>query len=145
MVDPVPYEIQSRPGNYDQYQLEFAAKSVVNFGLGIDRAFTKNFSLFTSYRTDNSITPDDVVANISMTVWDLNHVTGGASFEFMSIEFTAGLQYSWGQDNAHHFLNFDEEETGDVNGAYSGHEVRYRRLKALLGFNLPFATSPSGG
>ncbi len=145
VLDPVPYEVQSQPGDYDRYELEFAANNVLNYGLGIDHSFTDKFSLFTSYRVDDSITLDDIASNISMTVWDLNHVTGGASFQFLSMEFTAGLQYSWGSDSAHRFLSFDQDEDGDVNGNDSRHQVRYRRLKALLGFNLPFATTPSGG
>ena len=55
------------------------------------------------------------------------------------MEFTAGLQYSWGQDESNGFTSFNLDENGDVNGRFATQTVTYRRLKALLGFNLPFA------
>lgn len=143
ILDPESYETQSVPGQMEEYNLEYAAESVFNFGVGVDHAYTETFSLFSSYRADFSMTPKDLDNEISIAVWDLNHLTGGASFQFLSMEFTAGLQFSWGTGDSDRFASFNVEETGDINGTFADREVSYRRLKALLGFNLPFAT-PGG-
>ncbi len=139
VLNPESYEIQSRPGQFADYELDYAAKSLVNLGIGVDRAFTERFSLFTSYRTDFSTVPNDQDNILSFSVWDLNHVTGGASFQFMSIEFTAGLQYSWGSGDSHHFIDYGSDENGDVSGEAAKRGIVYKRLKALLGFNLPLS------
>ncbi len=77
---------------------------------------------------------------MSISVWDLSHVSGGASFEFLSLEFTAGLQFSWGDGLTDEFLSFGEDENGTVVADGANQVVTYRRLKALLGFNFPFNT-----
>jgi hypothetical protein len=56
----------------------------------------------------------------------------------MSMEFTSGLQYSFGNGENDRFLNFNIDEDGDVIGDFGTHEISYRRLKALIGFNLGF-------
>ncbi len=139
VLDPVTYEIQSQPGTYDRFDIEYAAKNVFNYGVGVNHDFTPRFSLFTSYRADYSTTPPDIDATLSISVWDLNHLTGGASFQFLSLEFTAGLQYSWGSGFSNRHLSFNENEDGSVVGDFEDREITYKRLKALLGFNLPFA------
>jgi len=73
--------------------------------------------------------------------WDLQHVSTGASFDFLQIEFTLGLQYSWGGGGSDRLATgllgnapVLAETLGDV-------EYDYQRLKILLGFNLPFGTA----
>ncbi|MHA1152728.1 MAG: hypothetical protein ACTSQ7_08710 [Alphaproteobacteria bacterium] len=139
VLDPEAYAIASQPDQTAQGFLEHAAQSVLNYGVGLDHAFNETFSLFTSYRADFSTAPADLGNRLSIAVWDLNHLTGGAAFQFLSMEFTAGLQYSWGQDESNGFTSFNLDEYGDVNGRVATRAVSYRRLKALLGFNLPFA------
>jgi hypothetical protein len=139
VLDTAPYAIQSAPGQQAEYTLEYAARNVVNYGFGVDHAFSDKFSLFTSYRADYSTTPDDLDNNLSLAVWNLNHATAGASFQFLSMEFTAGVQFSWGDGLSGQFLNYNADENGDIIARVGDAEVTYNRLKALLGFNLPFA------
>ncbi len=138
IINPNPYAAQSVPAEENVYDLAYAAERVINYGVGVDHAFSETFSLFTSYRADFSMTPDYLTNNISIATWDLNHLTGGASFQFLSMEFTAGLQYSWGAGNSNRFVSFDVEENGDINGSFPQQDITYKRLKALLGFSLPF-------
>ncbi len=139
VLSPEPYEIQSVPGEFDRYNLDYAAKNVLNFGLGLDRSFSEDFSVYASYRRDNTATPTELGGELSIGVWDLNHVSGGASFQLLSLEFTAGLQYSWGNDLTNNFVDFRNDETGEINGQLTNQPISFKRLKALLGFNLPFA------
>jgi len=139
IVAPIAYEIQSMPGEFDQYELEYAAQSVLNYGLGTDHAFSDDFSLFASYRKDYSTTPEELGNDVSISVWDLSHVSGGLSFRFLNMEFTTGLQYSWGDGMTDDFADFGQGENGSVDGRFANQRITYRRIKALFGFNLPFA------
>ncbi len=139
VMSPSAYEIQSLPGQFTQYELEYAAKNVLNYGLGADHAFGDKLSFYLSYRRDNSTTPDNLGNDISIANWDLNHVSSGISFHFLSMEFTTGLQYSWGDGLTDQFADFGDGENGQINGRLNNQRVTYDRLKALLGFNLPFA------
>ena len=144
VIEPAPYDVQSEPGLVAGYSMDYATRSLVNVGVGVDHAISPAFSLFTSYRTDRSALPQDVTSELSITTWDLNHVTAGASFQFLSMEFTTGLQYSWGDGPADRFIAVDATRVGDAAETFGRHDIAYRRLKALLGFNLPFAV-PGGG
>jgi len=139
VMSPSAYEIQSLPGQFTQYELEYAAKNVLNYGRGADHAFGDKLSFYLSYRRDNSTTPDNLGNDISIANWDLNHVSSGISFHFLSMEFTTGLQYSWGDGLTDQFADFGDGENGQINGRLNNQRVTYDRLKALLGFNLPFA------
>lgn len=144
VLDPAPYAIQSAPDQEARYELAYAARSVLNYGVGVDHAFSEAFSLFTSYRTDATTTPDNLGNTPNLAVWDLSHVTGGASFQFLSMEFTAGLQFSWGDGLADRFLDYNADENGNILAGQVDHKVTYKRLKALLGFNLPFVVPGDG-
>jgi hypothetical protein len=143
VLNSTSYEVQSDPGEFKEIQVEHGARNVVNYGLGVNHAFTESFSLFTSYRIDRATTPDYLESSMSISVWDSSHVSGGASFELLSLEFTAGLQYSWGDGLTDDFLAFGEDEHGTVIASSADQVVTYRRLKVLLGFNLPFNTPGS--
>jgi hypothetical protein len=139
VLDPAPYEIVSRPGQYDQYRLESGARQVFNYGAAADHRVSQDFSLFASYRTDQSTLPDNRDRVPGLAVWDLNHVTGGASFRFLSLEFTTGLQYSWGSGNSDLFAGFRYDEEGNIIDRLRDRQLNYDRLKILFGFNLPFS------
>ncbi|MEN8007780.1 MAG: hypothetical protein ABFS42_12240 [Candidatus Krumholzibacteriota bacterium] len=120
------------------YNLNFGAKSLINFGVAFDHAFSEKFSLYGAFRSDFSSLPDVDADDLQIANWDLWHLSSGASFTFLNIEFTAGLQYSFGSGDNERFLNFNQDENGDVLGDFGIHEITYRRLKALIGFNMPF-------
>jgi hypothetical protein len=136
-MDPDDYLSQSN-GTAQSYNLVYGAISLVNFGLAFDHEFTRTFALYGAVRSDFSSLPSDVTSDLQLASWDLWHISSGASFIFMSMEFTAGLQYSFGNGENDRFLNFNLDEDGDVIGDFGTHEISYRRLKALIGFNLGF-------
>jgi hypothetical protein len=140
VLDPAPYEVQTDPGVFESYDLSYAAESLVNYGVGVERIFSPSFSLFTSYRLDQTATPPDKKSRLAASSWDLHHVTGGASFQLLNMEFTTGLQFSWGESSELTRLDVDSglDDPGVLDGERS--TLEFRRLKALLGFNLPFST-----
>ena len=95
IIAPAPYNAQSAPNVSIDYQLTNTAQNVFNYGLGVERAFTKTFSLYGSYRTDQTSAPEGSSTALSITNWDLRHVSTGASFDFSklnspSVSNTAG-------------------------------------------------------
>lgn len=138
ILSPESYQPQSRPNVSVDYELTNAAHNVINYGLGIERAFTDRFSLYGSYRMDRTSSPKSSSTALSLTNWDLQHISTGASFNFLKIEFTIGLQYSWGGSVADRLVTGLLASNGDVIDNFDDLEYEYRRIKALLGFNLPF-------
>jgi hypothetical protein len=137
-LDPDDYISQS-DGTTRTYDLFYGAQSLVNFGVAFDHEFHHRFALYGAFRSDFSSLPPEAEDTMQLASWDLWHISSGASFTFMSMEFTAGLQYSFGNGENDRFLNFNTEDHGDVVGSFGTHEITYRRLKALIGFNLGFA------
>lgn len=137
-MEPKDFYSQSDPDELNSYNLGFGAKNLINFGIGFDHSFNQKFALYGAFRSDYSSIPSDEAGNLQVSNWDLWHISSGASFTFLDIEFTAGLQYSFGAADSPRFINFDLDETGDVLGDFGTVEVTYRRLKAVIGFNLPF-------
>jgi len=136
-LDPDDYISQS-DGTTLTYDLLYGAQSLVNFGIAFDHEFHSTFALYGAFRSDFSSLPSEAKDTMQLANWDLWHISSGASFTFMSMEFTAGLQFSFGNGENDRFLNFNIGDDGDVIGDFGTHEISYRRLKALIGFNLGF-------
>ncbi len=143
-MDPDDYISQS-DGTTQSYNLMYGAKSLVNFGLAFDHEFNPTFALYGAFRSDFSSLPPEAEDTLTIASWDLWHISSGASFTFMSMEFTAGLQYSFGNGVNDRFLNFNIGEDAGVVGDFGTHEISYRRLKALIGFNLGFGQAAQPG
>jgi hypothetical protein len=140
-MEPGSYYSQSQQDEENVYNLSFGAKNIINFGVAFDHAFSRKFSLYGAFRSDFSTIPSDKEDNLQISNWDLWHITSGASFTFMDIEFTTGLQYSFGSGDNDRFINFNLDDNGSVLGEFGTHEMTYRRLKALIGFNLSFGAT----
>ena len=137
VMEPDDFRSQSIPEELNSYNLTFGAKSLINFGVAFDHSFTQKFALYGAFRSDFSSILSEEADNLQISNWDLWHISSGASFTFLDIEFTAGLQYSFGSGYSDRFINFNLGDNGDVIGDFGTHEITYRRLKALIGFNLP--------
>ena len=140
-MEPDSYYSQSQTGELNIYNLSFGAKSLINFGVAFDHAFTKKVAMYGAFRSDFSSIPSEEADNLQISNWDLWHISSGASFTFLDIEFTAGLQYSFGSGDNERFINFNLDDNGNVLGDFGTSEITYRRLKALIGFNLGFGQS----
>jgi len=141
-MEPNDYRSQSVPEELNSYNLSFGARSLINFGVAFDHSFNEKVALYGAFRSDFSSIPSEEADNLQISNWDLWHISSGASFTFLNIEFTAGLEYSFGSGDSDRFINFNLSDSGEVIGNFGTHEIIYRRLKALIGFNLPFAETP---
>jgi hypothetical protein len=137
-MSPDPFYSQSDPSEKIIYNLSYGAKSLINFGVAAEHALNPKFSLYGAARSDFSSLPSDQADNLQISNWDLWHLSSGASFIFLNMEFTTGLQYSFGSGTSERFINFNLNEPGIVTGEAGTFDIRYRRLKGIIGFNLPF-------
>jgi hypothetical protein len=142
-MKPQDYYSQSRPDELNEYSLTYGAQSLINYGLGIEHTLNPKFSLYGAFRSDYSSVPSRDTANLQVSNWDLWHFSTGASFVFLNMEFTAGLQYSYGNGTNERFINFSLEEDQSVLEPSGTHEITYDRLKVLIGFNLPLGETGS--
>ena len=142
-MNPDPFVSQSDPGETRTYNLTYGAKSLINFGVAAEHTFTPKFSLYGAFRSDFSSIPSAESDNLQISNWDLWHISGGASFTFLNMEFTSGLQYSFGSGTSERFINFNLEGEESVIGESGTFDISYRRLKVILGFNLPIGESGS--
>ena len=140
-MSPDSFYSQSDPTEQNVYNLSYGAKSLVNFGVGVEHAFHPTFAIYGAFRSDFSSIPSDQADNLQISNWDLWHLSTGASFVFLNMEFTAGLQYSYGSGTSERFVNFSLEESQELVGDLGSYEITYDRLKALIGFNLPLGST----
>jgi hypothetical protein len=138
-MNPDTFTSQSDPDQTRVYKLSYGAKSLINFGAAVEHSFSPKFGLYGAVRSDFSSIPSEESDNLQISNWDLWHISGGASFTFLNMEFTSGLQYSFGSGTSERFVNFNLNEDGGLFGDVGISDIRYRRLKLILGFDLPTA------
>ena len=135
-ADPVPSSdgSQVRDADITDYR-----NAVFNAGLGLEHRFHDKLRGYASFRTDFSAIDDFTDSRLAVGVWDIYHLSGGATFRVLNSEFTAGLTYSYGQA--------DSPATGSLIPDADGVEVDesertlrfdFRRVTGLLGFAFGF-------
>jgi hypothetical protein len=72
-------------------------------------------------------------------IWDIYHVTGGATFDALSSTFTLGLMYAFGSTEADPSVVLIPD-TGGTTVEQSDRPLKYgfRRITGLLGFAFGF-------
>ena len=106
-------------------------ESVVNYGIGVEHVRRSGVILSGSFTTDFSASAGDD-SELSTSNWDIYHIGLGSAFQARGVGFTVGMVFSFGKR---------EEEAlgslGDFQEDLVGAQLRYRRIKALLGFDIP--------
>ncbi|MBP9883026.1 MAG: hypothetical protein KBF32_06475, partial [Chitinophagales bacterium] len=108
-------------------------KSVFNAGVGLDYILNERVTLAGSFITDFSANIDSVSSNISLTNWNIYHISAGSNFKVANAEITLGLSASFARDQMKQFPDF--EDPGDlINAIEPTIEVQFLRIKVLFGF-----------
>lgn len=114
------------------------ARSVINWGVGIECAAREGVDLYAGFITDRSSWAPGGESEVSSTGWDIFHVTAGGAFKLRLIEFTLGGGFSWGNDVAARVLDLQNaSESNQLLGELGESKVKYRRIKIILGFTVP--------
>ncbi|HEY6548811.1 MAG TPA: hypothetical protein VI589_12940 [Vicinamibacteria bacterium] len=107
--------------------------SVLNGGLGFEHEFDRDLSVYAAFATDFSSSVRSPEVNNGVATWNIYHLTGGAAFAISSVRFTAGLAFSFGGDERE-LAPPGVEEPLPILGGPEAAQLRYRRLKFILGF-----------
>ncbi len=109
-------------------------KSIINAGIGIDYKLNDRFSLAASFITDYSANDTNAESNISLSRWDIYHISAGSYFNIGSSEITLGLSYSFGNDVIRQIANIGNPDTGTGDKLNTTSDVKFTRIKVLFGF-----------
>jgi len=126
-----PFYSQSA-GEYFTREISQQFKSVINAGIGLDYKINDKFSVAASFITDFSANDTNVETNISLSRWDIYHISAGSYFIFGESEITIGLSYSFGSDAIKQVANIGDPEIG--NNVNTTSDVQFTRIKVLFGF-----------
>jgi hypothetical protein len=127
-----PFYSQSS-GDTLQKEINQEFNNILNAGIGIDCKLNDKICLSGSFITDFSANIENLKSNISLSKWDIYHVSAGSNFEIGKAEITLGLSFSSGGDVIHQ--NTDIADPGNLLSNLNQEVyVKYYRLKALFGF-----------
>ena len=107
--------------------------AVLNGGLGFQHDFRNDVSVYAAFATDFSSSVRDPQVNNGVATWNIYHLTGGASFGVGNVRFTAGMAFAFGNDERE-LGPPGVEDALPILGGPETTELRYRRLKFILGF-----------
>jgi hypothetical protein len=133
VLDTSPFTNDAAAGNLVD-RLRQQARSVTNFGIGYQRNVSERFSYYSAFTTDFTYADKHDSSGHSISTWDIYHVTAGTSLVVRGVKLTLGVAYEFGSDSrttsAILLPPGGEPEVGPV-----PIDVKYSRLKALLGFD----------
>lgn len=134
VLDTEPYVSQSS-GKTLTNDLSHEAKSVINFGFGLDYFATDSLIFSLSVTSDFSAYVENTATNLATySAWDLIHVAGGSTFSIWKTEVTIGAVYSFGSQTFENKINITPG--GDDNSVGRQSEFKYSQIKVLLGFEI---------
>jgi hypothetical protein len=117
-------------------RVDSESNSVLNYGFGLEFYMSEKLNLYFSYITDFSSVVPNTSTNLTVSTWDIYHISGGASFSIGRSEFTLGLNYAFGSDKVKGPVNLpDSEIKNALADLLEGSTVDYTRLKLLVGFS----------
>jgi hypothetical protein len=134
VLDTEPYVSQSS-GEILSNDLTHEAKSIINFGVGLDYFADEGLIFSFSVTSDYSAYVKNTTTNLAPNnAWNLLHISGGSSFKLWKSDITVGLVYSFGSQTLANDINIIP---GSENGTISRQsEFKYSQIKVLLGFEL---------
>ncbi len=138
IMSPDSFSSQSHPNYIFTYDISYSTRSIINWGIAGSHNFSSRVAMYLSFWSDKSNLNQSDDPNMMMALWNLKHTNVGASFEFMNIEFTTGLGFSYGNGTSHHFATYTTDNEEGLEGKFPPTEVTFKRIKFLIGFNLPF-------
>jgi hypothetical protein len=131
-----PYDIlepQSAPvaGSSATIPLTYvgAAKSVVNFGAGLEHRVGDTTTVYGGVARNNSPWRDQ---SETIASWDLTDVTGGVSFERLGARVALGVGYAWGSETIEPVIT----PPGPSEPASASADAKYHRWTFSVGFSM---------
>lgn len=121
-------------GRLIPFKITQKLKPVLNYGIGIEHYFGKNFSYYGSFTTDFSAR-DPEAGNLSVTSWNIYHLMTGANLRIKRIQFTLGVGYSFGSEKFQRSSVLDDQvEEILPPPVFENTKFDFRSFRFLFGF-----------
>jgi len=133
-------------GTLIQYTLYDQAKSIFNYGAGLEVVMRENINFYASFSTDKSYVPSDVdrqasygeeAANSNFRA-NIRHVGSGFSLKLKKVDLTLGVTYAWAKETFPQPLDFPIEGEDEVYNSDDDTEFRWNRWRFIFSFSFPF-------
>ena len=95
ILDPEEF-VNQTTGEVSKNALTVEYDQVLNYGIGVQVTATETMDFFLSYVTDFSAAVPGTTTNLTVSTWDIRHITGGGVFSFGRADVTIGLGYAFG-------------------------------------------------
>jgi len=133
-------------GNLIGFTLYDQAEQVFNFGVGMEFVIGEELSFYSSYSSDNSYVPSDIIrqsefqeeAMNSTFRADINHVGAGFVLKLKRADITLGTTYAWAQESFPRPIDFPDEGEEGIFNSTDLTEVRWDRWRFIFSFSVPF-------
>jgi hypothetical protein len=114
-----------------------AADDVTNYALGLAHKFSSVTTGYASFTSDFTTFDPDAGTNLSITNWDIYHITGGVSTRIRKSLITLGFGYSYGSEDARRPIDFTSaSESNRMIGIDSSGRFKYRGYRIIVGLSL---------
>jgi hypothetical protein len=138
VMETSPYTGQSDGKTYTR-KILYELRGLFNVGLGFDYRISPRVSLYASVRTDLSGLTPESLNSLSVTAWDLYHVTGGGVLRFDTFDLTIGLSYASGSNSLGNIpWTRTSSDAGEAYRWSRDADVRYLILTGILAFSFRF-------
>ncbi len=113
-----------------------AARSLVNWGVGVQHGFSPKVSGYASFLIDRSASPENPSPeqNVGTAPWDTHYVNIGADIALGTVSLTLGIGLGIGDSPFAEVLDFLEIENEE--GSLDTTTLRYRSWRFIFGFEL---------
>ena len=123
------------------------AKSLINYGIALERKFSKNLLAYFSFRTDYSSFKKDEEMNFTLGEsddWNIYRFTTGGTYKFSKTIIGLGFQYSFSRDSdMESNVNLNPIQITDkslflINTTPTNSRIIYNEYKLILAFTYLF-------
>lgn len=109
-----------------------AAESVWNAGVGVEYRFSASGTAYGAFVSDRSAFRSVEGTPVTVSAWDINHVSGGVALVIGGTELTLGMGYAWGGKAVERQF----PATGDLPPNVVPADIDYTRMKFIIGIAL---------
>lgn len=111
-------------------------RNVLNAGIGFEYRFSERWAYYGSFRTDYSATINGSDASLSLTTWNLYHVSSGMRFSVGSLGATLGGALGFGGEDHIQRVSFaTASDQNNLFGEPGSLEIDYLRMRFIIGFS----------
>jgi hypothetical protein len=135
VMDTEPFVSQGS-GETLTNDLTHELKSVTNYGFGVDFFSSESLILSGSFVTDFSARIPGTETNLTVSTWDIYHISGGTTFKVGNSDLTIGLEYAFGSEDINQQIDITDPGNNENSDIVKQSEVTIRRMKILIGFVL---------